>query len=174
MKLRETAKNDSRSDQIGKILHCKLIQQGLADEVNLFEEIFEYGRYSHCDMAPDRDQPPMTNYAPVWPLGWDACGLWKHMLLKKWYPRPSRRNIHSLFQTKMAKSVPYFRLEMLENDTLWGSTYLYGLYMGEPPPAPPPGLLTKAKRQGAEKTTRCCRLGLARTQNTDHVRRKQL
>ena len=29
---------------------------------------------SHCDMAPDRDQPPVTNYAPVSPLGWDACG----------------------------------------------------------------------------------------------------
>ena len=25
-------------------------------------------------MAPDRDQPPVTNYAPVSPLGWDACG----------------------------------------------------------------------------------------------------
>ena len=32
-----------RSDQIGKILYCKLIQQGLADEVNIFEEIYEYG-----------------------------------------------------------------------------------------------------------------------------------
>ena len=73
-KLRETAQNDSRSDQICQILHCKLIQQGLADEVNLFEKIYEYGRYSHCDMAPDRDQPPVTNYAPVSPLGWDACG----------------------------------------------------------------------------------------------------
>ena len=74
-KLRETAKNDSRNDQIGKILHCQHIQQGLADEVNLFEEIYENGRYSHCDMAPDRDQPPVTIYAPVSPLGWDACGL---------------------------------------------------------------------------------------------------
>ena len=42
--------------------------------------------------------------------------------------------IYTLFQTKMAKSIPYFRLEMLENDTLWGGTYLYGLYMGVPPP----------------------------------------
>ena len=41
--------------------------------------------------------------------------------------------IYTLFQTKIAKSIPYFRLEMLENDTLWGGTYLYGLYMGEPP-----------------------------------------
>ena len=73
-KLRETAKKDSRNNQIGKILHCQHIKQGLADEVNLFEEIYEYGRYSHCDMAPDRDQPPVTNYAPVSPLGWDACG----------------------------------------------------------------------------------------------------
>ena len=46
--------------------------------------------------------------------------------------------ICTLFQNKMAKSIPYFRLEMLENGTLWGSTYLYGLYMGVSPP-PPPG-----------------------------------
>ena len=46
--------------------------------------------------------------------------------------------IYTLFQTKMAKSIPYFRLEMLENDTLWGGTYLYGLYMGVTPPPPPP------------------------------------
>ena len=45
--------------------------------------------------------------------------------------------IYILFQTKMAKSIPYFRQEMLENDTLWGGTYLYGLYMGVPPPPPP-------------------------------------
>ena len=37
--------------------------------------------------------------------------------------------IYTLFQTQMAKSVPYFRLEMHESDTLWGGTYLYGLYM---------------------------------------------
>ena len=48
--------------------------------------------------------------------------------------------ICTLFQTKTAKYIPYFRLEMLENDTLWGGTYLYGLYMGGPPP-PPPGIL---------------------------------
>ena len=38
--------------------------------------------------------------------------------------------MYTLFQTKMAKSIPYFRLEMLENDTLWGGMYLYGFYMG--------------------------------------------
>ena len=38
--------------------------------------------------------------------------------------------IYTLFQTKMTQSLPYFRLEMLENDTLWGGTYLFGLYMG--------------------------------------------
>ena len=42
--------------------------------------------------------------------------------------------MYTLFQTKMVKSIPYFRLEMLENDTLWGGPYLYGLYMGVPPP----------------------------------------
>ena len=47
---------------------------------------------------------------------------------------PAQTNgIYTLFQTKLAKSIPYFRLEMLENDTLWGGTYLYGLYMGVPP-----------------------------------------
>ena len=46
--------------------------------------------------------------------------------------------IYTLFQTEMAKSIPYFRLEMLENGTLWGDTYLYGLYMGVTPPSPPP------------------------------------
>ena len=46
--------------------------------------------------------------------------------------------IYTLFQTKMAKSIPYFRLEMLENGTLWGGTYLYGSYMGVAPPPPPP------------------------------------
>ena len=35
----------------------------------------------------------------------------------------------SVFQTKMEKSIPHFRLEMLENGTLWNGTY-YGLYMG--------------------------------------------
>ena len=53
--------------------------------------------------------------------------------------------IGTLLQTKLAKSIPYFRLEMLENDTLWGSTYLYGLYMGvTPPPPPPPQILLKS------------------------------
>ena len=50
--------------------------------------------------------------------------------------------IYTLFQTKMAKSIPCFRLEMLENDTLWGGTYLYGLDIGAPlppPPSRPPG-----------------------------------
>ena len=42
--------------------------------------------------------------------------------------------VYTLFQTKIAKSIPYFRLEMLENDTLWDGTYLYGLYMGVHPP----------------------------------------
>ena len=50
--------------------------------------------------------------------------------------------IYTLFQTKMAKSIPYFRLENLENVTLWGGTYLYGLHMGVPPPPPPRGLIS--------------------------------
>ena len=46
--------------------------------------------------------------------------------------------IYTLCQTKMAKSIPYFRLEMLENGTLWGGTYPYDLCVGVPPPPPPP------------------------------------
>ena len=34
--------------------------------------------------------------------------------------------IYTLFQTKMAKSIPCFRLEMLENDTLWGNPLCQG------------------------------------------------
>ena len=56
--------------------------------------------------------------------------------------------IYTLFQTKMAKSIPYFRLEMLENDTLWSGTYLYGLYMVVPPPPPPPGGFHLALKNG--------------------------
>ena len=37
------------------------------------------------------------------------------------------------FRPKWEKSIPYFRLEMLENGTLWGGTYLYGLkYVNSP------------------------------------------
>ena len=45
-------------------------------------------------------------------------------------------------QTKQTEYTPYFRLEILENDTLWGATYLYGLYMGVTPPPPPGGRMT--------------------------------
>ena len=31
---------------------------------------------------PDRDQPPVTNYAPVSPLGLDACGVRKLVATK--------------------------------------------------------------------------------------------
>ena len=30
---------------------------------------------SRYSVEPDRDQPPVTNYATVSPLGWDACAL---------------------------------------------------------------------------------------------------
>ena len=55
--------------------------------------------------------------------------------------------IYSLFQTNMAISLPYFRLEVLKNGTLWGGTYLYGLYMGVPPPPPPGFSLTMGPLQ---------------------------
>ena len=44
--------------------------------------------------------------------------------------------IYTLFQTNMAKSIPYLRLEMLENDTLWAA-YTYMAYMCEYNPLPP-------------------------------------
>ena len=40
---------------------------------------------------------------------------------------------HTLSQSKTTKSIPYFLLKMVENDTLWGSTYLHGWYMRVPP-----------------------------------------
>ena len=52
-----------------------------------------------------------------------------HVTLKI-YPRPNRRNIHPISDQNG---------KMVENDTLWGGTYLYGLYMSPPPP---PGALT--------------------------------
>ena len=77
----------------------------------------------------------------------DQCPR-QHKLLAKNGISDQTDGIYTLFQTKMAKSVPYFRLEMLENDTLWGGTYLYGLYMGVPPLPPPPGNnLPTAKRK---------------------------
>ena len=54
----------------------------------------------------------------------------------------------------MAKSIPYFRLEMLENDTCWGGTYLYGLYMGVPPSAPP--LLCHESPPSPWGRVKCC------------------
>ena len=35
---------------------------------------------------------------------------------------------------KSAKFIPVFRPKRRKNPTLWGSTYLYGLYKGGPPP----------------------------------------
>ena len=58
-----------------------------------------------------------------------------HVALKNVIPDQTD-GIYTLFQTNMANYIPYYRLEMLENDTLWGGTYLYGLYMGVPPPPP--------------------------------------
>ena len=56
---------------------------------------------------------------------------WQHVTAKNGIPGQTD-GIYTLFQTKMATSLPYFRLEMLENNTLWGGTYLYGLYMAPP------------------------------------------
>ena len=42
------------------------------------------------------------------------------------------------FQTKKAKTIPYFRLKRLQNHTLKCGTYLYSSYMGVTPPHPHP------------------------------------
>ena len=61
----------------------------------------------------------------------------------------------SVPQTKQTGSIPYFRLEMLENDNLWGDTYLRGKYMGEPlPPPPPPSPLPPPQPRTAWNHTR--------------------
>ena len=39
---------------------------------------------------------------------------------------------------KWAKSIPKFRSKRCKNHTLWGRTYLYGLYKGLSPLPPPP------------------------------------
>ena len=46
---------------------------------------------------------------------------------------------HTLFQTKKAKTIHYFRLRQLENHTLKCGTYPYSLYIGVSPSPLPPG-----------------------------------
>ena len=75
----------------------------------------------------------------------DHCPRQHTLLAKNGIPDQTD-GIYTLFQTKMAKSIPYFRLEMLENHTLWGGTYLHGLYMGVPPP--PPRVITSRQQKG--------------------------
>ena len=46
--------------------------------------------------------------------------------------------MRTLFQSKKVYSVPYSgKKNVIENDTLWGSTYLYGRTTPAPPPPPP-------------------------------------
>ena len=41
---------------------------------------------------------------------------------------------HTRFRPKWSKCVPVFRPKPRKNPTRWGSTYLYSLYKGVPPP----------------------------------------
>ena len=68
----------------------------------------------------------------------------QHTLPKNGIPDQTD-GIHTLFQTKMAKSIPYFRLEMLENGTPLGRHIPIWLIYGStpPPPPPPPGHVHK-------------------------------
>ena len=52
-----------------------------------------------------------------------------------WDAAPSRIIPDS--RLKWAESVPFFRPKRRKTPTLWGGTYLYGLYKGVPPPPPP-------------------------------------
>ena len=79
----------------------------------------------YSDAARATVTPPCACFFPLCPRRHVTCKI---------VPRPNRQNIY-LFQTKIAKSIPYFTLEMPENDTLWGGTYLYGLYMEVTPPS---------------------------------------
>ena len=60
---------------------------------------------------------------------------------------------YTLFQTKMEKSIPYFRLEMLNNDdTLWGgTTYMACIWV-----YPPPGLICLDTWGPCKKLTLVC------------------
>ena len=61
------------------------------------------------------------------------------------YFRPKCTTIPTLFQTWLSKCTPSFRLEMLENDTLWGGTYLIWLIHVSTLPQPhPPEIFTLA------------------------------
>ena len=66
-------------------------------------------------------------YSRIFSSRYNARG--NTLLLKMVSMEGQTHGIYTLFQTKMAKSIPYFRPEMLEIGTLWGGTYLYGLYM---------------------------------------------
>ena len=81
----------------------------------------------------------------------------KHTLLSKWYPRPNRRNIRPI----SLQNGKIYALEMLENNTLWGGTYLYGLYMRVPssPPPPPPGLRLQRPKEGGSALGRVINYG---------------
>ena len=61
----------------------------------------------------------------------------------------SRSSLENLtrFQTKMGKVYNRFQTKRPKNPTLWGSTYLYGLYK-RPPPPPCPRVVDKAQVKG--------------------------
>lgn len=56
------------------------------------------------------------------------------------YPLPSH-TITPYFRPKWLESIPILRPKPLKNHTLWGRTYLYSPYKGNPPPFPCPNVL---------------------------------
>ena len=54
--------------------------------------------------------------------------------------------VHTLFQSKKANFIPYFRPRMLENDILWGGAYPICLIYGSTP-HPPGNFLTPTTRE---------------------------
>ena len=56
-----------------------------------------------------------------------SCCLWQHVTAKNGIPDQTD-GIYTLFQTKMAKSIPYFRQEMLQMIS-FGAAHTYSIYM---------------------------------------------
>ena len=73
-----------------------------------------------------------SNSQWIYGTSWRPKRCATHVTLKM--ASQTKHGIYTLFQAKMAKSIPYLRQEMLENGTLWDGTYLFGSYMGVPPP----------------------------------------
>ena len=78
---------------------------------------------THPRRLRDSQSGRLTFVAPFNRPDWLPLGLRR---CRKPYPIPDQNG----------RSLPVFRRKRLKNPTLWGSTNLYGLYKGVPPPPP--------------------------------------